>query len=87
MSKDNVMYQDKSESKEEEDKQLMDINDDLADIAKDELQSPNLELSDQQPIIEEIEDKETGTEEIIEGDKDAPLLSGEGPRRRKPNKE
>ncbi|XP_011137857.1 calnexin isoform X2 [Harpegnathos saltator] len=79
--------EDKSESKEEEDKQLMDINDDLADIAKDELQSPNLELSDQQPIIEEIEDKETGTEEIIEGDKDAPLLSGEGPRRRKPNKE
>lgn len=34
-------------------------------------QSLNLEITEQKPIIEEIEDteKETGTEEIIESDK------------------
>lgn len=34
-------------------------------------QSVNLEIGEQKPIIEEIEDteKETGTEEIIESDK------------------
>lgn len=60
--------QDKSELKEEEDKQPLDINDDLGELEKDKLPSIH-ELSDQEPIIEEIEDKETGTEEVIESDK------------------
>lgn len=60
------MYQDKSE-KEDEGKQPLGISDDLMEYAKDE--PPNLELSDQEPIIEEIEDKEAETEELIESDK------------------
>lgn len=61
--------QDKSELKEEEDKQSLGINDDLAEMSKYELQSSNPELSDQEPIIEEVEDKETVTDEVIESDK------------------
>lgn len=40
-------------------------------------QSINLEITEQKPIIEEIEDieKETGTEEIIESDKVSKTLN------------
>ncbi|XP_071561308.1 calnexin [Temnothorax nylanderi] len=78
--------EDKTDFKEEDDeKPFLGMNDDLDDAVENE----NQQNSEQKPIIEEIEDteKETGTEEVIDIDKDTSLISGDGPRRRKPNKE
>lgn len=64
------MYQDKSDLREEEDKQLLGISDDIAEDLEDEQQqSSNPEFADREPTIEEIEDKETGLEEVMESDK------------------
>ncbi|XP_032671410.1 calnexin-like isoform X2 [Odontomachus brunneus] len=79
--------EDKSEIKEEEDKQLV-TNDDLAEPADDESPQASVrKLSLEKPIKEKdnIEDKEEDTEEVIKSDKLS--AGGEGPRRRKPNKE
>ncbi|XP_011690210.1 PREDICTED: calnexin [Wasmannia auropunctata] len=85
------LSEDPTDFKDEEEKPLSGMADDLDEAmeSNENQHSLNLEIDDQKPIIEEIEDieRETGTEEVIESDKDAPLLSGEGPRRRKPNKE
>lgn len=90
--------EDKSDFKEEEEEEKvpLEISNDIAEDAENENhQSLNPELTEQKPTAEETEDtekekekeKETGTEEIIESDKDTSPISGEGPRRRKPNKE
>lgn len=63
--------QDKTDFKEEDEKPLY-MNNYLDEPVEDEnQQSVNLEIGEQRPIIEEIEDteKESGTEEIIESDK------------------
>ncbi|KYN19040.1 Calnexin [Trachymyrmex cornetzi] len=75
--------EDKTDFKDEEDEKS------LLGLGIDEtMENENSEL-EQKPIIEEIRDTEieTGIEEVIESDKDTPPISGEGPRRRKPNKE
>lgn len=64
--------QDKTDFKEEDEKSLLGMVDDLDEAVENEnQQSLNPELAEQTPIIEEIEDteKETGTEEVIEIDK------------------
>ncbi|XP_018046294.1 PREDICTED: calnexin isoform X1 [Atta colombica] len=83
-----IMYfccfsEDKTDFKDEEDDKS------FLGLGIDEtMENENSEL-EQKPVIEEIRDIEieTGTEEVIESDKDTPPISGEGPRRRKPNKE
>ncbi|XP_020285185.1 calnexin isoform X1 [Pseudomyrmex gracilis] len=78
--------EDPSDLKEEDftGKTPLGISDDIGKV-EDENESAN--PADQGVAIEEVEDteKETGTDEIIESDKDT-LIGGEGPRRRKPNK-
>ncbi|XP_076237341.1 calnexin [Calliopsis andreniformis] len=70
-------------SAKDEDKQPLDVNEET---------SPQQEENENQPQSTEAEEEETEkvneTEEIIESEEnDKPALGGDGPRRRKPNKE
>ncbi|XP_011871411.1 PREDICTED: calnexin isoform X2 [Vollenhovia emeryi] len=83
--------EEKLDDKDEDEKPLSGMVDEESEneIESENQQSLDPDYVEKRPIIEEIEDteKETETEEVIEIEKDTPLISGEGPRRRKPNKE